>query len=195
MNKYWFCSDLHFFHRNIVKYTNRGVETTQEEHDDWLIELWNKTVHASDIVVHLGDFSFAKNGMDSINLLKRLNGRKILLKGNHDYSKNFNEYARVNAVEIHHYLENRFTLTDGTKQDICMFHFPIGSWHKQSHGSWHLHGHSHGGYQDSRGKMLDVGIDNAYNMYGEHKFFDLEMISNHMETRERYTADAHRENL
>lgn len=76
-----------------------------------------------------------------------------------------------------------------------MFHFPIGSWHKQSHGSWHLHGHSHGGYTDRKGKMLDVGIDNAYNLYNDHVFFDLEMISAFMQKREMYTSDKHRENL
>lgn len=193
MGKYFFTSDLHFHHRNIVKFTNRGIDTTQENHDQWLIELWNSTVSKSDTVIHLGDFSFHKDANQTIYVLNQLNGQIHLLKGNHDYSDNFKKYAS-NKVTIHEYLEKTFDI-NGKKQKIVMFHFPIGSFHQQSRGSWHLHGHSHGNYMDSKGKMLDVGIDNAYNLYSQHKFFDLEMISEYMQTREVYISDNHRENL
>lgn len=192
MNKIWFTSDLHFGHKNIVKYTNRGVETTEEKHDQWLIEMWNDTVHASDIVYHLGDFSFYKSSSTTLNLLAKLKGNKVLLKGNHDHSDNFKLYAEV--ARTHEYLEKKFEI-NARKQHVCMFHFPISSFHKQSHGAWHLHGHCHGNHTDNKGKMLDVGLDNAFNLYGKHCFFDLEMINNYMKDKEIYVADSHRENL
>ena len=37
LNKVWFTSDLHFFHKNIVKFTNRGKETSLEDHAEWLV--------------------------------------------------------------------------------------------------------------------------------------------------------------
>lgn len=191
MHDVFFVSDLHFGHRNICKYTDRQLVISQDDHDEWLIELWNKTVKKSSTVYHLGDLSFYKDGRKTVELLKKLNGRKILLKGNHDYSKNFQEYARVNGVEIHQYLEKKFVLPSGKNQDTCLFHFSLNSWHKQHHGSWNLFGHSHGGLKEVRGKAIDVGIDNAYKMYGEHKFFDLSMLEDYMDKREIYIADDH----
>lgn len=192
--KTWFTSDLHFFHRNIVKFTNRGVETNEEDHNNWLIHIWNSTVSRGDIVYHLGDFSFAKDVKKTIGILEMLNGNIHLLKGNHDHTDNFKKLQQSGLVTTHQYLERTFEIDD-EKQSIIMFHFPIGSWHKQHHGSWHLHGHSHGGYQDGKGKILDVGIDNAYNLYGEHKFFDLDMIAEYMHNREHHVADQHRGDL
>lgn len=188
--KTWFTSDLHFFHRNIVKFTNRGAETNEDSHNEWLVDLWNSTVSRSDIVYHLGDLSFAKDVRKTLGILDRLNGNIHLIKGNHDHSDNFKKIAQHNRVTTHIYLERKFE-----EQESIMFHFPIGSWHKQHRGSWHLHGHSHGGYQEGKGKILDVGIDNAYNLYGKHKFFDWEMIKEYMQNREEYIADEHRSNL
>ncbi len=194
MNKVWFTSDLHFGHKNIVKFTNRGTETSQELHDDWLMDLWNSTVHNSDIVYHLGDFSFYKDHRETINILNQLKGNKVLIKGNHDHSDNFAKYSQAKLTRTEMYLEKKFQLDNETKH-VVMFHFPISSWHKQSYGSWHLHGHSHGGHTQGKGKILDVGIDNTYNLYGKHCFFDLEMINAYMQDRSIFVADAHRENL
>lgn len=187
MQQIFFSSDLHFGHRNIVKYTNRGIETTQENHDEWLMDLWSDTITPGAIVYLLGDFSFHKNTDTTINILNKLKGNKVLLKGNHDYSDNFERYTEAKQVQTHQYLEKKFG-----KNHVVMFHFPIGSFHKQSHGSWHLHGHSHGNYGDTRGKMLDVGLDQSYNMYGKHQFFSLDMIEEYMQEQEIYVADNHR---
>jgi len=139
-SKVVFCSDSHFFHKNIVKFTNRSVDTTQEEHDEWLVNLWNKEVAPGDLVYHLGDFSFAKNVDQTIAIIRRLNGVKHFIKGNHDSSDTLKKMQKDNDVIWHQYLERNFNV-DSANQTICMFHFPISSWHKQGHGSWHLHGH------------------------------------------------------
>lgn len=193
-NKTWFTSDLHFFHKNIVKFTSRYLVTNEDSHNEWLIDVWNSQVKPGDIVYHLGDLSFAKDVSKTIEILKRLNGQKILIKGNHDHSDNWKHLGNVNGIQTHQYLEKTFEI-DGEKQHVCMFHFPIASWHKQSHGSWHLHGHSHGGFTESKGKMLDVGIDSAYNLLGRHAFFSLDAITEYMSNQEKYVAEAHRSNL
>ena len=56
MNHY--TSDLHLFHKNIVKFTNRP-DMNVEDHIEWIITLWNSQVKLGDTVYHLGDFCFA----------------------------------------------------------------------------------------------------------------------------------------
>jgi calcineurin-like phosphoesterase family protein len=50
-------------------------------HDDMIVEKWNSVVGEDDTVIHLGDFAF--RGIEEHT--KRLNGNKILLRGNHDH--------------------------------------------------------------------------------------------------------------
>lgn len=78
--KYWFTSDTHFGHSNIIHYCNRPFKDV-EEMDRELIKRWNEVVKKNDVVFHLGDLAFKKD----INYYrKQLNGRMILLKGNHE---------------------------------------------------------------------------------------------------------------
>lgn len=174
-----------------MKFTDRGVETTQEDHTEWLIRIWNSQVAAGDLVYHLGDFSFFKNHADAINVINRLKGNKIFIKGNHDNSDWFHALRAGHGVaKCSEYEEIKI---DGNS--VVLFHFPIASWHKQSHGSWHLHGHCHGNLKEEfrKGKILDVGIDNAYNMYGIHRFFSEYDIVKYMNKKEKVTNDHHRE--
>ena len=50
---------------------------TTDEHDEWLIDIWNNTVGRNDDVWHLGDFAFVRNGKSADSLLNKLNGRKF----------------------------------------------------------------------------------------------------------------------
>ena len=76
-------ADLHFGHENIIKYESRPFNNA-DEMDNRLIELWNYTVGNDDLVYVLGDFTLSRR-MDVIrDLVNRLNGRKILVMGNHD---------------------------------------------------------------------------------------------------------------
>jgi hypothetical protein len=59
-------------------------------------------------------------------------------------------------------------------------------------GKCHITGNSHGSYKVEQGKILDVGIDSAYNLYGEHKFFSEEDIIEYMSNRQIKTVDHHR---
>ena len=80
----FYTSDLHFGHKNIIKYENRPFNSV-EEMDEELIRRWNNKVGKNDEVYILGDFAFA-SGRRVNELLDRLNGRKYLLRGNHDHS-------------------------------------------------------------------------------------------------------------
>ncbi len=78
----FFISDLHFGHKNILKFAGdyRKGETI-EEHDEWIIDNWNKTCNKRDLIWVLGDVA-----MDYSHLYKmdRLKGTKRLILGNHD---------------------------------------------------------------------------------------------------------------
>lgn len=79
MSKCYVIADTHFGHRNIIKW--RDEFETVEEHDNHIIEQWNKTVRKRDTVFVLGDVAFDK---EALSKFKQLNGRKVLVAGNHD---------------------------------------------------------------------------------------------------------------
>lgn len=176
----WFTSDFHHQHKKIVEYTNRDVETTQEDHDEYFRDVWNALIRPTDTVFHLGDFSFSTKPERLIPYVQSLNGRKIFIKGNHDTKANIKHYTSA-GVECHDYLEVKIK-----GQSICMFHFPMVTWHRKQYGAWHLFGHVHGNMDPSleQGKMLDVGLDSAYNILGEHRPFRFEEIAAIMQTKQ-----------
>lgn len=183
-----FTSDLHHEHKRIVEFTNRGADTTQDNHTQWLTNVWNENVSQGDLVYHLGDYSFAKNYDDIAKFTQQLNGQKIFIKGNHDRREHLDQLVKDNLIQAwYDYKEIKLQDTP-----TVLFHFPIASWHRQSHGALHLHGHCHGNFKDYRGKMLDVGLDSAYNLYGEHKFITENEVVAFMQHEDIYSADQHR---
>lgn len=168
----WFTADTHFNHANIIKYCNRPFETITDM-DATMVENWNAVVKPGDTVYHIGDFMMPKQQQSVDMFLNKLNGKKILIKGNHD--SHFVQH-RPGWKEVHQYYE----LKDKGIQ-IVMFHYPIASWNGSFHRSWHLHGHTHGTYEpplwdDGKPKLsLDVGVDT-------HNFtpWSLEEVKEHM---------------
>ena len=96
MSKVRFISDLHLGHNKIVEFSSsfRGNVTTVDEHDQWIVEQWNKVVRKQDLVYVLGDVCFDKN---KLPLLDKMWGTKHLIFGNHDkfsldtYLRHFNK--------------------------------------------------------------------------------------------------------
>lgn len=91
--KVYFTSDLHIGHRNILKFTSEWRQgSTVEEHDEWIVDSWNSVVHKKDNVWILGDLLFGGpgtkdvpgQGWDQLKIVKKLNGQKNLILGNHD---------------------------------------------------------------------------------------------------------------
>lgn len=82
MGEIFFTSDTHFCHNQGFLYEPRGFSSI-EEHDEAIIENWNKVVKPSDIVYHLGD-TMLNDNEKGVECFKRLNGQIFLIWGNHD---------------------------------------------------------------------------------------------------------------
>ena len=80
--KIYFISDQHFNHLNVIKYCNRPYLTVEEMNNS-LIKNHNQIVKKTDIVYMLGDFCFG-NKEKIKEFVSQLNGRKMLICGNHD---------------------------------------------------------------------------------------------------------------
>lgn len=187
-----FTSDLHLGHKRIVEFTNRIEECqSQDNHDRWIVNLWNTEVSSGDLVYHLGDFSFYKNYVDVAFLVSQMKGQKIFIKGNHDRREHLDQLVKDNLIQAW-YDYKEIKLGD---IPVVLFHYPIASWHRQSYGAYHLHGHCHGNFKDPRGKMLDIGLDSAYTLFGRHKFIDENEIHAFMKHEQLYLADQHRKDL
>jgi calcineurin-like phosphoesterase family protein len=78
----WFTSDLHFGHANIIEYSRRPFRNV-DDMNHALIERWNALVQPADTVWVLGDVAMGRI-VDTLPLVSRLAGHKLLLAGNHD---------------------------------------------------------------------------------------------------------------
>lgn len=96
--KTWFISDNHFYHSNILNFTDdtgdliRPGFENMEHMNEHMVEKWNSVVGKNDKVYHLGDVVM-KTGAWAFEILDRLNGERVLIRGNHDKAK-LNIYAR-----------------------------------------------------------------------------------------------------
>ena len=84
--KRYLIADTHFGHSNIIEYENRPFSSVQEM-DEYLIKLWNSIVKNNDLVYVLGDFTLSRRMNVIKELIRQLQGRKILIMGNHDTRK------------------------------------------------------------------------------------------------------------
>lgn len=80
--KTYLIADTHFNHKNIIEYCDRPFKTVKEMNEAMILK-WNNTVSKSDIVYFLGDFAMG-NKQTVKEFCQKLNGRKFLVKGNHD---------------------------------------------------------------------------------------------------------------
>ena len=82
-------ADTHFGHENINKHEpirlRKSYENGFSNPDEFMIHQWNQKVKPDDAIFHLGDLAFKYP--DILELSNKLNGKKILLIGNHDKAK------------------------------------------------------------------------------------------------------------
>ena len=150
----FFTSDTHFWHDAMIRIGLRQFATVQEMNET-LIARWNAVVPPTATVFHLGDVSFAGT-VDTLEVLGQLNGRIILIRGNHD--KKLPVAVRQRFTSIHDLLEIDVKEGGGTKQRITLLHYAMRVWNRHHYGAWHLHGHSHGSLVPT-GRSMDVGVD------------------------------------
>jgi len=144
-------SDTHFGHDACsTKFTKSDGSklrpfSSAEECDEFMVEAWNKTVGVNDKVYHLGDVAMAGK---HLGILDRLNGTKVLIKGNHDIEKPSKYLQYFKDIRGSHML-NKLVLT----------HVPV---HSGSLDRWrgNIHGHLHSyaviapAYVNSKGVIM-----------------------------------------
>lgn len=134
----YFWSDLHFFHYNIIKYSQRPFESKLQMNDS-MLKNYNKIINNDDVVVFGGDIAFSEI-YEVSNFLKNLPGHKILVIGNHDIDKkgNFIEFDAFEATTI------CFDFIYQNKQ-FFVSHYPISQnlFSKYNHQWFNIHGHTH----------------------------------------------------
>jgi calcineurin-like phosphoesterase family protein len=83
MSRVYCISDLHFGHKKILGFSGHLRDgNTLEEHDEILVAKWNSVVGKRDLVYVLGDVAFSRQAF--FKYVPQLNGRKVLVRGNHD---------------------------------------------------------------------------------------------------------------
>jgi calcineurin-like phosphoesterase family protein len=136
MSSTFLISDTHFGHGNIVKFCDANGDKIRpwddlESMTEDMVRMWNETVKPQDKVYHLGDVAIARRGLD---VLRRLNGRKVLIRGNHDifklqdYAEHFYDIRGVHVLP---------------KSNIIMSHIPLHPDNLKSRNWRNIHGHLH----------------------------------------------------
>lgn len=153
--KTFITSDIHFSHTNIMSFCPDSRKFNNiDEMDEAIIHMWNSIIGIDDLIYILGDIVFCP-APKATSLVSRLNGRKILIKGNHDSKLVKDAQFCRQFEEIVDYKKISF---EG--HSVVLFHYPIASEWDQSHrGSFHFHGHCHGKATGVPGRTMDVGMD------------------------------------
>ena len=141
-------SDTHFGHTGVCRFTrNDGVTKLRpwddaDEMDEEMVRRWNDKVRPNDKVYHLGDVVINRK---ALSIMSRLNGDKVLIRGNHDIFKDtdYREYFR--ELRAYHVMNG-----------MILSHIPI---HSDSLGRFgtNIHGHLH-----ANRVMLNDNIDPRY---------------------------------
>lgn len=128
MANVFFIADTHWQHRLMEQYRPWA---TIEEHDEALIKNWNDRVRPNDKIYHLGDFSMNKRAIRAIG--PRLNGDKVLIKGNHD-TGSLNDYREAGFRDVRAVWPVGRT---GVLTHVPMHPMSVERWGLNIHG--HLH--------------------------------------------------------
>jgi len=127
-------SDTHFGHAGVCRFTESdGVTkirpwTDPDEMDEEMIKRWNDTVRPNDKVYHLGDVVINRK---SLKTLSRLNGDKVLIRGNHDIFRDDEYRVYFRELRAYHVMNG-----------MILSHIPL---HEASLGRFgvNIHGHLH----------------------------------------------------
>lgn len=150
MKNTFFISDTHFGHKNIITFKDGDDKLLRpfdsvEEMDEHMVECWNSVVKDGDRVYHLGDVVINRKALP---IMDRLNGKKVLVKGNHDIFK-LRDYVK--------YFDDIRAYKVMPEHGIICSHIPI---HPESLERWRLniHGHLHGNILPDK-KYLSVCVE------------------------------------
>ena len=148
-------SDTHFGHSGVCRFTrNDGVTKLRpwdnaDEMDEAMVEAWNERVRPNDKVYHLGDVVINRK---ALGIMRRLNGDKVLIRGNHDIFKDTDYREHFRELRAYHVMNG-----------MILSHIPI---HSESLGRFgvNIHGHLHANrvmLPGFNGKITDI-VDTRY---------------------------------
>ncbi len=148
MSTTFLISDTHFGHLGVTKFlredgTKLRPWNSVEEMDEAMIENWNKVVTHNDKVYHLGDVVINRK---ALHTLYRLNGTKVLIKGNHDLFR-LDEYTpHFKDIRAYHVLDQ-----------FLLAHIPV---HPESLERWpaQIHGHLHANTLKNK-RYINVSVE------------------------------------
>ncbi len=172
----FFTADLHFGHQRIIELSHRPFASV-DEMNGALITRWNATVHPWDTVWVLGDVALGEIAT-SLPLVRKLNGTKHLIVGNHDRA--FLGESRRRTIDIARYFDAGFASVQheafvrlDSGEIVQLSHFPFsGDSHDEDRHTQYrpadwgvplVHGHVHeaflSGVSDRGTPHVNVGVD------------------------------------
>ena len=127
-------SDTHFGHNGVCHFMRSDGETklrpwdTAAEMDEEMVRRWNDTVRPNDKVYHLGDVVINRK---ALGIMRRLNGDKVLIRGNHDIFRDDEYRQHFRELRAYHVMNG-----------MILSHIPV---HEASLGRFgvNIHGHLH----------------------------------------------------
>lgn len=127
-------SDTHFGHTGVCRFTrNDGVTKLRpwddaNEMDEEMVKRWNDRVRPNDKVYHLGDVVINRK---SLSIMSRLNGDKVLIRGNHDIFRDDEYRLYFRELRAYHVMNG-----------MILSHIPIHPESLSRFGT-NIHGHLH----------------------------------------------------
>ena len=121
-----------------------------------LVHNWNEIISKNDNVYLLDDVSNGIKIEEANELISKLKGHKILIKGNHD--KKYDE-------SLFEGIYGFYELKGVSEVAISLMHYPMLEGPKSRYGSLHLYGHQHNNFEynldmkNKRIRRFDVGVD------------------------------------
>lgn len=149
----WIMSDTHYFHDNIIKYTERDDKSLPK-----FTAAWTSLIKEYDTVLHLGDIFMGKGAIQQAkNFIQTLPGQKFFIRGNHDKQPT-EFFAHRGWTEVG---ENSRIYWHGWKGKRVLFsHYPDAinrDWTINIHGHIHDGGYAPGTpFLDYRNVSLEV---------------------------------------
>jgi calcineurin-like phosphoesterase family protein len=148
-------SDTHFGHAGVCRFTRADGCTplrpwdSAEEMDEAMVKAWNERVRPTDKVYHLGDVVINRK---ALGIMRRLNGDKVLIRGNHDIFRDDEYREHFRELRAYHVMNG-----------MILSHIPI---HSESLGRFgvNIHGHTHANrvmLPGFNGKITDI-VDVRY---------------------------------
>lgn len=140
-------SDTHFCHENIIDYEDRPFEDVEEMNES-LIKSWNQVVREHDLVLHLGDVFFCSTDKQ-FEIMDRLNGDIMLIRGNHDSQTEIKLVERLGFVGVYDEL---------LLGDYMFTHRPLANKDLEGTRLFNIHGHTHSLREDDE-KHMCVSVE------------------------------------